>query len=70
MSTQDTLGNTKQRPKPQRQTVASSTPSPEGLVDLEFSDYARDPRVLSGWWIAPAVILGAAFMFWAAYLIF
>lgn len=29
-------------------------------VDLEFSEYARDPRFIPGWFILPGVMLGAA----------
>jgi len=70
MSTQVALGNTKPwSPKSQRQPVAPSSASHEGLVDLEFSDSARDERFLPGWWIAPGVVFGVAFMLSvAAYL--
>ena len=30
------------------------------IIDLEFSDYGRDPRFLQGWWILPGVLIGAA----------
>ena len=29
-------------------------------VDLEFGEYARDPRFIPGWFILPGVMLGAA----------
>jgi hypothetical protein len=28
------------------------------LVDLEFSEYGRDPRFVAGWFILPGVVLG------------
>jgi hypothetical protein len=31
------------------------------FADLEFSDYGRDPRFASGWWIVPGLVLGATF---------
>ena len=30
------------------------------VIDLEFSDYGRDPRFMPGWWILPGVLIGAA----------
>jgi hypothetical protein len=30
------------------------------LIDLEFSEYGRDPRFVAGWFILPGVALGMA----------
>jgi hypothetical protein len=32
------------------------------LGELEFSEFGRDPRVLPGWWIAPAAFVGFAIL--------
>lgn len=46
-----------QRPsKAQRQAPAFRIQTAEDLIDLEFSDYGRDPRFLPGWWIVPALL--------------
>jgi hypothetical protein len=37
----------------------------ESLLDLEFSDYGRDPRFLPGWWV-PASLLVLPFLIWIA----
>ena len=31
----------------------------EDLVHLDFSEYGRSPRFVSGWWILPGLFLGA-----------
>ncbi len=31
------------------------TQSHNDLMELEFSDYGRDPRFQSGWWILPGL---------------
>ncbi len=33
----------------------SKTQSHDDLMELEFSDYGRDPRFQSGWWILPGL---------------
>ena len=38
----------------------------EDIIDLEFSEYGRDPRFLPGWWILPGMLLGTALTAWAA----
>ena len=38
----------------------------QGIIDLEYSDYGRDPRFLQGWWILPGMLFGAALAAWAA----
>ena len=30
------------------------------LIDLEFSEYGRDPRFAPGWFILPGAVLGMA----------
>jgi hypothetical protein len=30
------------------------------LIDLEFSEYGRDPRFASGWFLLPGVVAGMA----------
>jgi hypothetical protein len=37
-------------------TVADESEAISGLIDLEFSDYGRDPRFVVGWWIVPGLI--------------
>ena len=69
MSTQETFSNRKQRPKPQLRLIRSATYSRLNHTDLEFSEYARSPRFLPGWWIAPGVVLGIASIIWIASLI-
>jgi hypothetical protein len=32
----------------------------DDIDDLEFSDYGRSPRFVSGWWIVPGLLLGIA----------
>jgi hypothetical protein len=32
----------------------------DDLIDLEFSDYGRSRRFVSGWWIVPGLLLGAS----------
>jgi hypothetical protein len=29
----------------------------DGVEELEYSDYGRDPRLLPGWWILPEICL-------------
>lgn len=38
-------------------------PVSESLIDLEFSDFGRDPRFPSGWWLAPLLVLLPAAIF-------
>lgn len=38
----------------------------EDILDLEFSDWGRDPRFLPGWWIVPGMLLANALTVWAA----
>ena len=43
--------------------------SEKEIAELEFSDYGRDPRFVSGWWIVPGLLLGptswyVAFVVW------
>jgi len=59
MSTQVAPGKTKPRSRePQGQLPATRySISRDDLVDLEFSDYGRDPRFLPGWWIVPTCFL-------------
>jgi hypothetical protein len=40
------------------------------LIDLEFSDYARDSRFISGWWIIPLLIPSLAAICYLILLIF
>ena len=35
----------------------------DDLVDLEFSDYGRDPRFLPGWWVV-AALFGGTLLGW------
>jgi hypothetical protein len=35
------------------------------LLDLEFSDYGRSPRFVTGWWIVPGFIVSALLVFYA-----
>lgn len=35
-------------------------PSQVRLVELEFSNYGRNPRFVAGWYILPAVVTGMA----------
>jgi hypothetical protein len=53
----DILSSAYQRPR--RETH-------QDIVDLEFSDYGRDPRFLPGWWIFPGMLIGAALASWVA----
>jgi hypothetical protein len=32
------------------------------IIDLEFSEYGRGPRFVSGWWICPGLLLGIALL--------
>ena len=32
------------------------------MIDLEFSDYARSPRFVAGWWIVPGLLAGSALL--------
>ena len=51
------------QPSSEAQGPSSPTRAAEGLVDLEFSDYGRDPRFLPGWWVVPA-LFGAPLTVW------
>jgi len=55
----DILPSASERPRRAHQTQRN-------LIDLEFSDYGRDPRFLQGWWILPGLLVGAGLAAWAA----
>ena len=50
------------RTRSDRSPVANSD-----LVDLEFSDYGRDPRFVPGWWLATGWALGLAALSYATF---
>jgi hypothetical protein len=41
-----------------KQRRVKSSASSQHLIDLEFSEYLRDKRMLAGWWIVPGLLLG------------
>jgi hypothetical protein len=52
-----------------RKTTTQPREDLENLFNLEFSDYGRDPRFVSGWWMLPGLCLSAALIVWAASMI-
>ncbi len=51
-----------------RKPTAKPREDLEDLIDLEFSDYGRDPRFVPGWWILPGTCLSVV-LIWAASMI-
>jgi hypothetical protein len=54
MVTQYIESTTRQR----KQRRVTNSAASQHLIDLEFSEYLRDRRMLAGWWIVPGLLLG------------
>ena len=48
-----------------KQRGVKNSASSQHLIDLEFSEYLRDRRMLAGWWIVPGLLLGLGFLAFA-----
>jgi hypothetical protein len=57
-----------------KRSAPAAAPAESGtsldLIDLEFSDYARDSRFIPGWWIMPLLIPSLAAICYLISLIF
>jgi hypothetical protein len=61
MATQYTESATRER----KQHRVTNSASSQHLIDLEFSEYLRDRRMLAGWWIVPSLLLGLGLLAFA-----
>jgi hypothetical protein len=50
-----------------KQHRVTNSASSQHLIDLEFSEYLRDRRMLAGWWIVPGLLLGSGLLAFAAF---